>query len=118
MIGSGAGAGECFEHGRKGGRIPPYGSTDQGGDQPITLADCARQDVPGAALAVAGTDGVKDTLPLQIDHNGVNGALVALRIESHAPNDLRAGLGSVLDQGSANGVAGEEVEVHRCGVVN
>ena len=97
---------------------PPYGSTDQGSDQAVTLADGGRVDKPGAPLAVAGADGVQDTLPLHFNHDSVNGALMAAGIQTHAAHDLRAGLGTVLNQGGANGGADDGAEVHRSGVVN
>ena len=93
-------------------------SPDQSSDQAITLADAVGVDEPGATLAVAGADGIQDPLTLQIDHDSVDGALVALRIESHAPHDVGAGLGTVLDQSGADGDAGESGEVHLIGVVN
>lgn len=55
---------------------------------------------------------------LKIDHNSVNGALVALRIHAHATDDLSAAHGTLLNQDAANHDAGDQVEVHRSGVVN
>ena len=108
--------GKCF-HGRegKGGRIPPIVSPDQCSDQAVTLADRSREDAPLiAALALHG--GGEDACRLHINHHRVDGALVALRVQSHASDDLRAGLFAVLNQGGADGVAGDQVEVHRwCG---
>jgi hypothetical protein len=97
---------------------PPYGSTDHGSDQAITLADGSGQDEPFIPLAIGGAGGVQDTLALHVHHNGVNGAFVAARVQSHAPHDVGAGLGPLLDQGAADGGAGESGEVHRGGVVN
>lgn len=77
-----------------------------------------REDAPGAALAVAGADGVQRALTLQIDHNSVDGALVAAGIHAHTADQIRAGLRTLLDQDAANHGAGDQVEVHRCGVVN
>ena len=45
-------------HGKGEGSTSPVGSTDQSSDQAVTLADLVREDAPGAALAVAGADGV------------------------------------------------------------
>lgn len=51
--------GKCF-HGRegKGEGSPRIVSPDQSSDQAVALADRSRIDKPGAALAVAGADGV------------------------------------------------------------
>lgn len=98
--------------------MPPVGSTDQGSDHTVTLADGVRKDAPGATLAIAGADGVQNALALQIDHNGVNGALVALRIHAHGADQIRARLRTLLDQDAADHGAGDQVEVHRSGVVN
>ena len=75
------------------------GSTDHGSDQAVTLSDCLRIDKPQIPLTIVCSGGAQDAVTLQINHNGVDGALVALRIQSHAPDDLRAGLGSLLNQG-------------------
>ncbi len=119
MVGSGTGAGESVQHGRKGGGIlPPVGSTDESSDQAITLADLTGDDEPEIPLAVVGAGGIQNAITLQIDHDGMDGALVAAGIHAHAPNDVGAGLGTVLNQGGADGGAGESGEVHRSGVVN
>jgi len=102
----------------RGDCSPRIVSSDHGSDQAVTLADGGRVDKPGAPLAVAGADGVQDTLPLHIHHNGVDGALVALGIQSHAPHNIRACLGSLLDEDDANSSADDGGEVHRSGVVN
>ena len=102
-----------------GGSDPPrIVSPDQGSDQAITLADLTGDDEPEIPLAVVGACGAQNAIALQIHHNGVDGALVALRIHAHAPHDVGAGLGTVLDQGGADGDAGESGEVHWSGVVN
>ena len=102
----------------RGAERPVRESTDHGGDQAVTLADGAGQDVPGAALAVASADGVQDALTLHLNHESVNRALVLAGVESHALHDLRAGLGTVLNQSGADCGADDGAEVHRCGVVN
>ena len=68
--------------------LPPIISPDQGSNQAIPLADSTGQDKPGAPLAIAGTDSVKDTLPLHLNHNGVNGALVLAGIQTHPPDNI------------------------------
>jgi len=112
MVGSEVALLSAFMVGR-GVVCPPYGSTDQGSDQAVTLADGSGENIPGAALAVAGVDGVKDALPLHFNHDGVNSALMLAGVHSHASDDLRAGLGSVLNQGRANSGADGGAEVHR-----
>lgn len=97
---------------------PRIVSPEQGSGKTITLADRSGENVPGAALAVAGTDGIQGTLTLKIDHHGVDGALVAAGIHAHGANQIGAGLRSLLNQDAANHGAGDQVEVHRSGVVN
>jgi len=48
----------------------------------------------------------------------MDGPLVPLRVQSHTPHDVGAGLGTVLDQGAADRGAGDGREVHWSGVVN
>ena len=103
--------------GRGAGR-PPYGSTDQGSDQAVTLADAVPPDKPLVTLAVGAAGGAQDTVALHVHHNGVDGAFMAAGIHAHAADDLRACLIAVLNQDGANGGAGESGEVHRSGVVN
>lgn len=93
-------------------------STDQGSDQAVTLADRGGMNEPQITLAVVGTGGTQDAAALHFNHESVNGALVLGRVETHAPDDLRAGLRSLLNQGGANGGANDGAEVHRSGVVN
>ena len=96
---------------------PPYWSTDQRGSESVTLADLVGVNEPYiAALALHG--GAQNAIALHVHHNGVDGALVALRVQSHAPHDVGAGLRSLLNQSRANGDAGESGEVHLSGVVN
>ena len=94
------------------------GSTDQGSDQAVTLADAVREDAPAVTLAVLGAGCGEDPCILQIHHDGVNGSLVAAGIQSHAAHKVAAGLGSLLDQGRTHGGADDGAEVHRSGVVN
>ena len=84
----------------------------------VTLADVVDIEVPLAALAADGVDLCPELpIALQIDHHGVDGAFVALGVHAHAANDLRAGLGTVVQQGGADSDAGEGVE-HGSVVVN
>ena len=98
--------------------LPPIISPDQGSNQAIPLADLMIIDKPFCPLAIAGTDGVNSALPLHLNHNGMNGALMAAGIQTHAPHNIGARLGTVLNQGGANGGANQGGEVHRGGVVN
>ena len=67
--------------------------------------------MPLAALPRDGVDLCPELpIALQIDHNGVDGALVALGVHAHATDDLRAGLGTVVQQGGADSDADEGVE--------
>jgi hypothetical protein len=97
MIGGGSGAGESVKHGRKGRSAPRIVSSDQGSDQAVTLADCGRIDPPQIALAVTVTGCKQNAIALHVHHNGVDGALVALGIQSHAPHNIRACLIAVLN---------------------
>ena len=97
---------------------PPWESADQRRDQAVPLADCCGDDEPQIPLAIIGTGGTQDAIPLQINHNGVDGALVVAGVHSHSPHDVGAGLGSLLNQGGADCGAGQSGEVHWSGVVN
>lgn len=102
----------------RGDCSPRMGSTDHGSDQAVTLADCGRIDPPLIALAVTVTGCKQNAIALHIHHNGVDGALMALGIQSHAPHNIRACLGSLLDEDDANSSADDGGEVQRSGVVN
>jgi hypothetical protein len=96
----------------RGDCSPRIVSADQGSDQAIPLADAVWPDKP-LITALALHSGAQNAIPLHINHDGVDGALVALRIQSHALDDLRACLFAVLNQSGANSVAGDQVKVHR-----
>lgn len=84
----------------------------------VTLADVIHVEVPLATLAADGVDLCPELpIALQIHHHGVDGALVALGVHTHAANDLRAGLGTVVQQGGTDSDANEGVE-HGSVVVN
>ena len=89
------------------------GSTDESSDQAITLADGSRVDKPCAPIAVAEADGIQDAFTLHLNHESVNSALVLAGIQSHAAHDLRAGLGTVLNQGRTDSGADDGAEIHR-----
>ena len=92
--------------------------TNQGSDQAVTLPDCRGDDKPEIPLAIVGAGCIQDTIALHIHHDGVDGAFVAARIHAHAAHNVAAGLGSLLDQGGADGSASESRKVQRSGVVN
>jgi len=93
-------------------------STDQGSDQAVPLADGIGADTPQITLAILGASGSQNPCILKINHHGVDGALVALRIHAHATDDLSAAHGTLLDQDAADHGAGDQVKAHRSGVVN
>jgi len=101
-----------------GGIGSPLRESPDQSSEAIPFADGGGIDEPLIPLAIAEAQGVDDALPLHVYHHSVNGALVAARIQSHTLDDLRAGLGTVFNQGGADGVAGESGEVHWSGVVN
>jgi len=83
-------------------RVPQnhsMGSTDHGGDQPVTLADCLRIDKPQIPFAIVCSGGAQNAALFHVNHNGMDGALMAPWVHSHASDDLRAGLGTLLNQG-------------------
>ena len=91
-------------------------SPEDGSSETIPLSDCGREDKPEVALAILGTGRADHTITLQIHHHGVNRTLVALGIHAHGPDDLGAGLGTFLNQGGADGDAGQSGEVHWFGL--
>ena len=103
-----------------GGLVPPplRESADQSSDQAVPLADGIGIDEPLIPLAVAEAPCVDDAIPLHVHHDGVDGALMAAWIQSHAPHNVGAGLGTVLNQGGADCGADQSGEVHWSGVVN
>lgn len=98
---------------RGGDCSPPIVSPEQGGGDPVTLADALGIDSPLVTLAVAVCGGEQDTLPLHFNHQGVDGALVALRVQSHGAYQFGAGVSTVLNQVSANRSTDDAVKVHR-----
>ena len=57
--------------------------THQNGAETVTHPGSALQVPQVPLLALAGHRSPQDTLLLHVHHNGVNGALVALGIQSH-----------------------------------
>ena len=86
----------------------------EGGDDAIPLADLLKVHKPQITLAVIGTGGTEHTILFQIDHKGMDGALVTARIKTHRANQVAAGLGTVVDQAGADGGADDGFD-HRSG---
>lgn len=122
-------SGKVFDHGSvvwnsfsvsDQGALPPPESLRSHKDcgEAVTLADVIHIKMPLAALAADRVDLCPELpIALQIHHHGVDGALVALGVHTHAANDLRAGLGTVVQQGGTDSDADEGVE-HGSVVVN
>ena len=105
VIGCGA---VCFGIvvGRGGeGQPPPVGSTHQGGNQAVPLADRGGVDEPLVPLAVAQADGINDAVVFHIHHHGVDGAFVAAGVHTQGAHQIGAGHRSLADQSGANGGA-------------
>ena len=112
VIGSEGGVGERQSFGRCRSLKYSRSEGDQGGDQAVPLADRVGEDEPLVALAVLGQGGGEGAFGLQVNHQGVNGALVAAGVHSQGEHQVAAGHRSVLDQGRADGGA-EEGGEHR-----
>lgn len=108
------GSGGGLEKGE--GSTSPVGSTDQGSSKAVTLAYLVGVDEPQIPLTVSTEGCPKDAIPLQIDHQGVDGALVAAGVHPHASDDLRAGLGTLLNQGAADSGADQGGNHGECAV--
>jgi len=87
----------------------------EGGDDAVPLADLLKVHKPQIPLAIIGTGGGQGACLFQIDHKGVDGALVTARIQTHCPHKVGAGLGAIVDQAGADGGADDGCE-HRSGV--
>ena len=87
-------------------------STDHSGDQAVTLADRGGHDEPQIPLAIVGAGGIQDPFLLQVNHQSVDGALVALGVQTQFPHQVGAGVGTALDQSAADRGADDGVE-HR-----
>ena len=90
-------------------------SPDQGGDDPITLANLVSMNEPYIAASALHC-GAQNALPLHIDHDRMDGSLVALGVQSHPAHKVGAGLRALLNQGGADRGAGQCGEVHLIGV--
>jgi len=93
-------------------RVDYTQSPNQGGNHSITLANLVCFNEPKVA-PLAFHCGAQNPGGFHINHHGVNGALVAPGIETHAPHKVGARLRSDLDQGSADGGADDGGEDHR-----
>lgn len=77
-------------------------SSRDSSDQAVPLADCGRDDEPLVALTIGRTGGIQNALGFQIDHQGVNRALVTAGIQTHGADEIRAGHRSLVDQVGAD----------------
>ncbi len=87
-----------------------------GSNQAVTLTDRGGNNEPQVALTIVGAGGIQDAFLRQVNHQGVDGALVAAGIQTHGTDQIGAGLGTVLDQVGADGSADDGGE-HRSQVV-
>jgi len=85
--------------------LPCIVSPDEGSSEAVPLADLIGADEPEIPLAVAAAGGIQNAILLEVNHKGVDGALVAAGIETQFPHKVAAGMGSALDQGGADGGA-------------
>jgi len=84
------------------GQPTPSRSDRQGGGKAITLADRGGHDEPEVALAVVAAGGIQDACLLQVNHHGVDGALMAAGVHAHGANQVAAGHRAVVDQAGAD----------------
>lgn len=77
--------------------------TEQSSSNAVTFADAVAPDEPLIPFAILGTGGTQDAVFLHVHHQGMNGAFVPAGVQTHATNDFGAGLGTVLNQGAADG---------------
>ena len=90
-------------------------SPDQGGDQAIPLPDLIGMNEPYIAASALHC-GAQNALPLHIDHDRMDGSLVALGVQSHPAHKVRTSLGTLLNQSGADRGAGQCGEVHWIGL--
>ena len=100
-------------------RAPCNISSDsrEGSDQTIALSDLLKVHKPQIPLSVIGTGGGQGARLFQINHKGVNGALMATGVKTHRAHKVAAGLGAIVDQAGADRGADDRSEHDRFGVV-
>ena len=100
-------------------RAPCNISSDNGdgGGDAINPADAIEIHKPQIPLAIIGSGGAQNACLFQINHKGVDGALVTARVQTHRAHKVAAGLGSVVDQAGADRGADDRSEHDRFGIV-
>jgi hypothetical protein len=101
----------CLDSVTRGGGalLPPWGSTDDGSSDPVTLAGVdGKPQIPLLGLVVAGCSEVP--AGFQIDQDSVNSALVTLGVKTHGTDQIGSGHRSLLDQDAAGSNADGDVE--------
>jgi len=82
----------------------PAGGSDacHGSSDAVPLADRGRHDEPEVALAAVGAGSIQSAVLLHVNHEGVDGALVAAGVHAHGANQVAAGHRAVFDQAGAD----------------
>jgi hypothetical protein len=80
-----------------GGSDACHGSSDA-----VPLADRGGHDEPQVALPIIGAGGIQNACLLKVDHEGVDGALMAAGVHAHGANQVAAGHRAVVDQAGAD----------------
>ena len=83
-------------------RLNRLSQTHQDGTEAVTLARGFNQVPEVPLLALADPWCPQDTLFLHVNHHGMDGALVALGIQSHCQHDAGAGAGTLGGDGGAD----------------
>lgn len=96
--------------------LPRIVSSQDRCSESVTLADLVGVDEPQIPLAVAAAGCSQDACLLQVNHQGMDGALVAAGVHPHASDDLRACLGTLLNQGGADAGADQGGDHGGCAV--
>jgi hypothetical protein len=104
--------------GADGQPAPTRSDACHGGGKAITLADRGGHDEPEVALAAVAAGGIQGACLLHVNHEGVNGALVAAGVHAHGANQVAAGHRAVVDQAGADRGADDGGEHRmRCGLL-
>ena len=79
------------------------GSGGQRRGQAVPLPDGTGDNNPAVAATVGGPGGDQGSFLLQVNHDGMDGALVAPGVKTQRAHQVGAGQGAVLDQRGADG---------------